>query len=177
LVLFFWFFRCIRTVVSLGLIPQCWGKYILITLPTVMWIMSLSRLANGNGHCVGTRHSVLYTFQVIFPFSLKYFFLGCMCFHYCSKYSLQIFRVLSVSLYVLQDSVLWSPCFSTISISSHEVWASSRLYFSLFSCVMAWNLVHCRELSFKNHSLLKVHCLEICHFMYFVSLVWGYFRK
>jgi hypothetical protein len=51
-----------------------------------------------------------------------------------------------------------------------------------------WNLLHSWELchgkgdiicflSFKNHSFPKVHCLEICHLMYFVNVVWGYFRK
>jgi hypothetical protein len=56
------------------------------------------------------------------------------------------------------------------------------------TCVMAWNLLHSQELChekgdficflyFKYYSLPKFHCLENCHLMYFVCLVWGYFKK
>jgi hypothetical protein len=92
---------------------------------------------------VWTTGTVSIHFSSVSP-SESSFFLGHICFHYSSKYSLQIFRVLS-----LYHSVLWS-CFSTLWISSHQLWTSSRLYFSSFFCVMAWNLLHSRELCHEN---------------------------
>jgi hypothetical protein len=106
--------------------------------------MSLSRLANGNGHCVGNRHSVLYTFQVISPFSLKYFFIGCMCFHYCSKYSLKIFRVLSLypsmlSRILCYDLVSARSQFHHIS-SGHPV-SWPEIWFTAGNCLS--RIIHC----------------------------------